>query len=80
VGSYINKLRNYEFFVMCFDIDNMTCNFFAKEDIGEPKIIEQCIEYTDLDVSIKLGAVVDKPFRSCTNLATFEAVPLVNHS
>lgn len=54
VGSYMYGFKDYSFLVICFDVQDSQCKFYAKEDSGQPNIVEQAIEYTDLDVSIKL--------------------------
>jgi hypothetical protein len=54
VGSYMPKLKDYDFLVIAFDVDNAQCAFCAKEDTDKPYIVDQLIEYTDLDVSIQL--------------------------
>ena len=54
IGSYINKIKKYDFLLICFDVRDSTCNFYIQEDIGQEKIIKQYIPYTDLSVSIKL--------------------------
>lgn len=53
VGSYMPKLKDFSFLVICFDVKNRQCHFYAKEDTGLPNVVEQFI-VTDLDVSIKL--------------------------
>jgi hypothetical protein len=54
VASYLPTLRHYPFLVIYFDVDESRCSFYAIEDTGEPDIIRQEIEYTDLKVSIRL--------------------------
>jgi hypothetical protein len=54
VGSYIPKLKDYDFLIIAFDVDNDKGAFYAKEDTDKPHIVDQLIEYTDLDVSIQL--------------------------
>jgi hypothetical protein len=54
VGSYIDTFEKYVFLVIYYDVENMACNFYVNADSDEPNIIEQYIEYTDLDVSVKL--------------------------
>ena len=54
VGSYMQNLEDFSFLVICFDVHDSKCQFYAKEDTNKPNIVEQFIEYTDLDVSIRL--------------------------
>jgi hypothetical protein len=54
VASYLPILRKYDFLVIFFNVDDGRCSFFAIEDTGEPDVVRQEIEYTDLTVSIKL--------------------------
>lgn len=53
VGSYMPILKEYPFLIICFDVKNGQCHFYAKEDTGLPNVVEQFIA-TDLDISIKL--------------------------
>lgn len=54
VQSYYPKIKTYDFLILYFDIKDSSCSFYAKEDSDTPKIITQEIEYTDLQVSMKL--------------------------
>jgi hypothetical protein len=54
VGSYMPDLKDYDFLVICFDVDNGQCNFTVREDSNTPIIIQQFIESTDLTVSVRL--------------------------
>jgi hypothetical protein len=54
VGSYMPKFKKYSFLLITFDVENEHCTFTAKEDLGQPDIAYQFIEYTDLAVSIQL--------------------------
>jgi hypothetical protein len=54
VGSYMPILKNFSFLMICFDVQDSKCQFYAKEDTDQPNIVEQFIEYTDLTVSIRL--------------------------
>lgn len=54
MASYYPKLKGEDFVSFIFDVDtaNNTCHFYATD--GNKKVlIEQDIEYTDLDVSVK---------------------------
>jgi hypothetical protein len=52
IGSY----APYEqpFLVMTMDVEDEKATFTVREDSDRPIIIEQHIDYTDLDVSIRL--------------------------
>jgi hypothetical protein len=54
VGSYMSRFKDFNFLVICFDVQDSQCTFYAKEDSGLPNIVEQFIEYTGLIKSIKL--------------------------
>jgi hypothetical protein len=54
VGSYMSIFNDFSFLVLYFDVEESHCRFYAREDTGLPNVVEQFIEYTDLDVSIKL--------------------------
>lgn len=54
IGSYMNKIKHYDFLIIHFDVREGQCDFYVQEDIGTNKIITQHIPYTDLRVSIKL--------------------------
>jgi len=54
VASYLPIIKDYEFLVICFDVDGDHCSFYAREDTDEPEVVRQEIEYTDMPVSIKL--------------------------
>jgi hypothetical protein len=56
IWSYAGKLRKYPIVFITVDVDteNGTAVFYAKEDSGKPDIVRQEIEFTSLDVSVKL--------------------------
>ena len=54
VGTYLPQLKKYDFVVLFFDVCNKACTFYAREDTDEPDIVRQEIEFTDMDVAIKL--------------------------
>jgi hypothetical protein len=54
IGSYKSILDKYSFLSLHFDVQENKCHFYVQEDTGLPKLIEQQIEFTDLEVSVQL--------------------------
>jgi hypothetical protein len=64
IGSYVPTLRSYSFLVLFLDVEEGKARFSAKEDLDMPDVVSQNIEYTDLDLSIRLyweGGVIIFP-------------------
>lgn len=53
VASYLTRLRQFDFLVIYFDVDDGKCCFHAREDSDLPDVIIQHIPFTDLNVSIR---------------------------
>ena len=54
IGSYLPTLSKYPFLVISFDVVEYRCDFYAQEDTGKERVVEQYIPFTDMGVSIKL--------------------------
>lgn len=53
VASYFHTIKKYPFLVVSFDVVDGKCDFYAQEDTGLERVVEQYIPFTDLTVSIK---------------------------
>lgn len=54
IGSYLANLRDLEFAVIAFDVVDGQCAFSIREDSDMEPVVKQTIEYTDLQISVKL--------------------------
>jgi hypothetical protein len=48
------KVNDTNIIFIHFDVDGSKCQFYAKLDSDMPRLFEQHIEFTDLDVSVEL--------------------------
>ena len=52
-ASYYPKIKKEDFIVFFFDVKDGACSFRAEDGNGKV-LVRQAIDYTDLDVSVKL--------------------------
>ncbi len=53
VGYYLTTFQKYDFLIITIDVAEGTAVFYAQEDTGKKHIVEQNIDYTTLDVSVR---------------------------